>query len=140
MPKKESRQKDNRQTIGKTIVCCAMAALGVYVLLQFVNAALVSGEVIGEEKAWTLVWVSAGFAVLLGVLVLGRKCRTQRMLLGFGSALVFDAVLAALTLASGNSLTDAGGPLVGVLAASLVGGLLAALAAGGKKGHRGRRR
>ena len=59
MPKKESRQKDNRQTIGKTIVCCAMAALGVYVLLQFVNAALVSGEVIGEENGKeTILWFS----------------------------------------------------------------------------------
>ncbi len=135
MPKKEKKQEP-----WKAVGCSILCALGVYLLMQFVNALLVAREVVGEGNAATLVWVSAGLSVLTGVLVMGRGCRTGRLLIGGGSALGFALVLLLASMAAGNSLAVTGRQLIGTAATALAGGVLAALMVRQKKGHRTRRK
>ena len=135
MPKKETKQG-----LWKTVAYCVLCALGVYLLLQFLNAALVAREVVGEAQALMLVWATAGIAVFVGVLVMGRACRTGRMLLGAGSAAGLAAVVLLCTLASGGDFSGVGKQLAGTAAAAVVGGVLAALIATPGKGRKAARK
>ena len=134
MPKKE-----REQGVWKTALWCALCALGIYLVLQGVGALLVAREVVGEEQAAWLVQASAGIAALSGVLVMGRGCRSGRLLLGAGSAAGLVVVVLLCTLAAGK--TAAGAPLAALSAAAAAGGLLGALVpAGGGKRRGGRHR
>ena len=135
MPKKETKQ-ELWKTAGASILC----ALGIYLALQFLGALLLQRQVVGEGQAPALVWVSAALALLVGVLVMGRRCTAGRLLLGAGSAMGFTLLLVLLSLAAGNNMGTMGPQLAGVSAAALVGGVLAALAAPRRKKNRVKRR
>lgn len=110
---------------------CA-AALGIYLLLQLLLAALVNKELLALESLPPALGASAGAAVLLGGLFAGRGQ-------GMGRALVAGVVLAgfllailAVSMAGGARpwAAEAGGA---VLLGSLAGAMAAALVKGGKK-------
>ena len=125
---------DNRQV--PALCLTAPAALLVYLLLQLVNALLVSREAVGEGSAPLLVYLSAGLAVLLAVAVLGRRERKGRLVLGLGTAGIFTAAVCLSAFAG----AERGGQLrhlPWILLASLAGGLVAACLGGrGKRKSR----
>ena len=134
MPKKEAKQE-----IWKTAGCCALCALGVYTALQFLAAVLVAREAVGEAQAPALVLAAAGISAVVGVLVMGRACRTKRMLLGAGCGLGLGLVV-ALGAVIGGTLPESGKQFAGIVAAAVGGGVLAAAAGGGTRGPQRRKR
>ena len=115
-----------------TLCLTAPAALAVYLLLQLVNALLVSREVVGEGNAPLLVYAAAGIAVLLSVTLLGRREHSGRLALGLGTAGFFAAAVLLLSFAG----AERGGQLrhlPWILLAALLGGLAAACLGGGNK-------
>ena len=135
MPKKESKGES-----GKRAAWCALCAVGIYLALQVLGALLVSREVVGEDQAQLLVAASAALAALIGVLVIGRGCRTGRMLLGAAGAGGLILVMLTGTLAAGGFAGGAGGRLAAAAAAAAAGGTFAAAAAGPKRKRQNRRR
>ena len=128
------QKKENRQPLWKGAAWCALCALGVYLGMQFLWAALVERGAVGEEHAQALVWASAGIAALIGVAVMGRSCRTGRMFLALGSAGALTAVVLVGTLLAGGELSERGGTLAGIGAAAMLGAAAAAAAGGKKRG------
>ena len=131
MPKAEKKQ-ELWKTAGGSILC----ALGIYLVLQFLGALLLHRQVVGEGQSMMLVWASAAIAMLLGVTIMGRKCTAGRLLLGAGSAMGFTVLLLLLSVAAGNSMSTIGPQLAGISAATLIGGVLAAMIAAPRRGKR----
>ena len=114
----EKRSKaGNLETAG----CCALCALGVYTALQFLAAVLVAREAVGEAQAPALVLAAAGISAVVGVLVMGRACRTKRMLLGRGVRLGIGAGGGPGRGDRGN-LPESGKQFAGIVAAAVGGG------------------
>ena len=134
MPKKE-----NRQELWPAAGWSALCTLGIYLGLQPLGALLVARESVGESWAAALVWGAACLAGLGGVLVMGRRCRAGRILLGALSTAGFALVLAAGTLAGGGA-GEAWGRLGATAGAALAGSTLAAAIGGPRKGKGSRKR
>ena len=134
MPKKESQQQ-----LWRSAAYCVLCTLGIYLIMQCLNALLVAREVVGEGSTAILIWASAGIATLAGVLLMGRGWRTRRLLLGGGCALGFLLILLMCALVSGGSLGAIGGQLAETAVASLAGGTLAALIAQPRKSRKNRK-
>ena len=135
MPKSE-KKPELWKAVGTSILC----ALGIYLALQFLGALLLQRQVVGEDSAPSLVWASAGIALLCGVLIMGRHCTTGRLLLGGGSALGFTLLLTLLSMTAGNPLADVARQLTGIGTSALAGGAIAALVSPKKGGKHNRRR
>lgn len=134
------QKKENQQELWKTVVYCILCTFGMYLVLQCFNALLIAKELVGEDRAVVLVWVSAGVSTLAGILVMGRNWRTKRLILGALCVLGFVAALLLCALAAGGEFSVMGGRLAGTAGASLAGGLLASVAVGPKKGRKTRKR
>lgn len=78
------QKKEKGPIMWKTAACCAVCAVGIYAMLQLLNAALVAREMVGEQQTGVLVWAAAAISTFIGVGTMGRKCRTGRMILGAG--------------------------------------------------------
>ena len=113
-------------------------AMIVYVALQFLNAALIHRQILGEASLYVAVCISAGISSFVG-------CSYSILRKGKGGALGAAAVIAVfllLTLAvgllSGGACSGSG--LIGVGSSMVVGGLAAAVAGSiAKEGKRGGR-
>ncbi len=136
MAKKELKKTAVRW---KKVVWNILGILGGYLLLQLVNALLVTKELVGEEKGALLLCISAGVAALISSLLLLRGEQNGRLPLCLGSASGFVGILVLTALAFGEGLNIAG-QVIGLLLSAAVGGLLAAvIGGGGKKKKRVRR-
>lgn len=101
-------------------------SLVVYVVLQFLNAALIDCRVLGEESLYAAVCISAGVSAFAG-------CGYSVLQRGRGAALsaasvvvVFLLLTVVVGILSGGECTGSG--LVGVGGSMAVGGLAAAVA------------
>ena len=130
MPKKEKKQEN-----WKTAAYCALCAIGVYLALQGLNAALIARELVGEARAAMLVWMAAGISTFLGVGIMGRKCRAGRMLLGAGGAAGWLLAVLVCTLLAGRGWQEIVGQLIPGTAAAAAGGAGAALLLGPRRGR-----
>ena len=118
-----------------------MGTLGIYLMLQFLGAALVSGEMVGEERMEMLIGVSACAASLVSPLIALRHERSRRLVLCLASGGGFLVLVVLIALAGGSWEAIVRGIWV-LLPAVLAGSALAALlgGTGKKKGHSARRR
>lgn len=127
--------KKEKRTV--PVICyTALGATGGYLILQFVNALLMSKEVVGEGGAQILVAVSGMVAVLVSLCVFGRREQKQRLLLGLGTA----GILIAIQILGAFSFGDFSHAIAvwpGIWAATLLGGAVGALiGCGGKRRKR----
>lgn len=113
----------------KNSVIGALLALGCYVVLQFISALLIHGELVGEGMMHPMVCVTAGVSAFLG-------CGYSVMKSGAGSVLSATAVVLVflvLTTATALVIGERGGigeGMIGVGAAMAIGGLASAVAPG----------
>ena len=119
----------------KMVALNVLGTVGCYLLLQLVNALLIAKEAVGEGRAPVLICISAFLSVLLSSLIFLRRERQGRLPLCLGCAFLFFAIVLLVALAFGEGLT-AGGQIVTLGLSAALGGLLAALLGGRRKGRR----
>lgn len=125
----------------KTAIQWKMVALnlagmaGCYLLLQLLNALLIAREAVGEGRAPALICLSAFLSVLLPSLFFLRREQHGRLPLCLGCALLFMAAILLVALAFGEGLT-VGRQILGLGGSAALGGVLAAVLGGKRKGRR----
>ncbi len=110
-----------------------------YLLLQMFNALLIAKEAVGEGRAPMLICFSAFLSVFLSSAIFLRRERQNRLPLCLGCAFLFLAAVLLVALAFGEGLT-AGSRIFALGVSAVLGGLLAALLGGRRKGRRAARR
>lgn len=103
----------------------ALVALVSYVLLQFLVALLIHGEILGEGMLYLMICVAAALSSFLGCLVSVMRGGDGAVLTASAVTLVFLAVTIVVGVLSGEAGTVSAG-LTGVGVAMAFGGLLAA--------------
>lgn len=116
-----------------------LGTVGCYLLLQMLNALLIVKEAVGEGRAPTLICLSAFLSVFLSSMIFLRREQHDRLALCLGCALLFLAILLLTALAFGEGLT-VGRQIFGLALSAALGGLLAAVLGGRRKGRRSKRR
>ena len=130
------QKKEKGPIMWKTAACCAVCAVGIYAMLQLLNAALVAREMVGEQQTGVLVWAAAAISTFIGVGTRGRKCRTGRMILGAGCVAGWLLTVLMGMIFSGRGLAVSAGQLFPATAAALVGGAAASALLGPGKGKK----
>ena len=126
--------KKEKKTV-PTLCRTALGAVAGYLALQFVNALLMSKEVVGEGGAAALVAVSGLLAVFLSVSILGRREKKGRMVLGLGTAAAL-VVLQVLGMLAAGEVQAAVGVWPMLWGGALLGGAAGALVGGGGKSRK----
>ena len=123
----------------KMVALNVLGIVGCYLLFQLINALLIAKEAVGEGRAPVLICLSAFLSVLLSSVVFLRREQHRRLPLCLGCAFLFLAVILLVALAFGEGLT-VGSQIFALGLSAALGGLLAALLGGQKKGRRSTKR